>query len=289
MSAPSGRQLPLQAGAARAVVVEVGGGLRTLTLGDQDVVAGYAEDEMPVGGRGQQLLPWPNRTGDGSWSWRGRSLQLPLNEPAKRNANHGLTRWLAWEVVEASTSTVVVRHVLQPSPGYPFRVDVSTAWSLTETSLTAEVTATADGEAAPFGYGCHPYLAGRVDDMVVRVPADVRLTVDDRGLPTGTADVAHTPFDLRQPRRVGDLVLDTCFRATEVEVRTGDRTTTVWGEGDVRWFQLYSGETLPEPQRRQSLAVEPMTCPPDALRTGTDLVVLEPGRPWRTAWGIRFG
>jgi aldose 1-epimerase len=29
-----------------------------------------------------------------------------------------------------------------------------------------------------------------------------------------------------------------------------------------------------------------MTCPPDALRTGEDLVVLEPGRTFASSWGI---
>ena len=29
---------------------------------------------------------------------------------------------------------------------------------------------------------------------------------------------------------------------------------------------------------RKSLAVEPMTCPPDAFNSGVDLVVLQPGQ-----------
>jgi aldose 1-epimerase len=31
-----------------------------------------------------------------------------------------------------------------------------------------------------------------------------------------------------------------------------------------------------------------MTAPPDAFRTGTDLVVLEPGEECTTTWGIRL-
>jgi aldose 1-epimerase len=29
-----------------------------------------------------------------------------------------------------------------------------------------------------------------------------------------------------------------------------------------------------------------MTCPPDALRSGTDLVRMEPGASWQATWGI---
>ena len=48
---------------------------------------------------------------------------------------------------------------------------------------------------------------------------------------------------------------------------------------------IYSGDTL-DPEPRQSLAVEPMTCPPDALRSGTDLTILHPGSRWTGSWGI---
>jgi aldose 1-epimerase len=65
-------------------------------------------------------------------------------------------------------------------------------------------------------------------------------------------------------------------------------STEIWGDEAFGWFQVYTGETLKEEERRRSLAVEPMTCPPDALRSGTDLVVLEPGASWAGSWGIRL-
>ncbi len=30
-----------------------------------------------------------------------------------------------------------------------------------------------------------------------------------------------------------------------------------------------------------------MTCPPDAFRSGRDLVILAPGQSWPGSWGIR--
>jgi aldose 1-epimerase len=49
---------------------------------------------------------------------------------------------------------------------------------------------------------------------------------------------------------------------------------------------VYSGDTLEPGERRTGLAVEPMTCPPNALRSGTDLVVLRPRARWTGSWGI---
>ena len=43
----------------------------------------------------------------------------------------------------------------------------------------------------------------------------------------------------------------------------------------------YTGDTLdPVDRRRRGIAIEPMTCPPNALRTGTDLIRLDPGSLW---------
>jgi aldose 1-epimerase len=30
-----------------------------------------------------------------------------------------------------------------------------------------------------------------------------------------------------------------------------------------------------------------MTCPPDALNSGTGLITLEPGETWQGSWGLR--
>ena len=53
------------------------------------------------------------------------------------------------------------------------------------------------------------------------------------------------------------------------------------------WLQVFTGDALPEPLRRTSgVAVEPMTCPPDAFRSGQDLIVLAPGQEFEGLWGI---
>ena len=48
---------------------------------------------------------------------------------------------------------------------------------------------------------------------------------------------------------------------------------------------LFTGDLLPDVSRR-SLAVEPMTCPPNAFRSGEGLIRLEPGASFTSSWGI---
>ena len=51
---------------------------------------------------------------------------------------------------------------------------------------------------------------------------------------------------------------------------------------------LFSGDVLPGGRWRRSLAIEPMTCPPNAFADGVDLVVLEPGETWAGSWTLSW-
>jgi len=79
--APSGEQVEISFGDQLAVVVEVGGGIRSYSAAGRDVLDGYGVGEPSASGRGQVLAPWPNRLQDGSYEFDGRSHQLPLTEP----------------------------------------------------------------------------------------------------------------------------------------------------------------------------------------------------------------
>ena len=299
MTSPSGAQLELGFGDQRAVVVEVGGGLRSYSASGGEVLDGYALDGMSTSGRGQVLVPWPNRLQDGSYEFDGRRHQLALNEPEARNAIHGLVRWVAWQVAEREPHRVVVEHALHPQPGYPFSLALAIEYTLSERGLEVRTTATNVGrDACPYGAGAHPYLTAgtaTVDPLVLRAPGRTVLESDDRGLPTGRAPVDGTDYDFREPRAIGATKLDNAFTDLErdedgrarVEVRdpaTG-RTVTLWVDGSYTHLMLFTGDPLPDVDRR-SLAVEPMTCPPNAFRTGDDLIRLEPGESTAGAWGI---
>lgn len=64
------------------------------------------------------------------------------------------------------------------------------------------------------------------------------------------------------------------------------RSATLWMSRDYRYVQVFSGDTLSPDRQRRGLAIEPMTCPPNAFRTGTDLIILHPGESISLEWGI---
>jgi aldose 1-epimerase len=294
LKAPSGTQTELALGDQRAVVVEVGGGLRTYSVGGRDVLDGYAEDELCSSGRGQLLIPWPNRIADGRYDFDGRVEQLPLDEPERGNAIHGLVRWAAWEVAERRQDRVVMAHLLHPRPGFPFTLALRVAYALAGDGLTVRTEATNVGsEACPYGAGAHPYLAvadGSVDELTLIIPADTVLESDERGIPVAERRVEGTEVDFRSPRQIGRLRLDHCFSELSreddgrVRVRLGNGTS-LWADRSFDYLMVFTGDGLADVDRR-SLAVEPMTCPPNAFRSGDGLVRLEPGETHVATWGL---
>lgn len=288
----SGLQIELASGDQRAVVVSVGGGLRTYSAEGISVLDGYGADEVCPSGRGQLLLPWPNRIEDGSYEFGGRTHQLPLDEPERLNAIHGLTRWSEWSPVEREPERAVLEHMLHPRPGYPFALSLRVEYALGDEGLRVQIEATNVGsEPCPYGAGAHPYLAvegDHVDGVELHVPASTVLRSNDRALPIGESPV-EGELDFREPRPIGTAVLDHCFTALErdpdgrVRVQVGE--TTLWADESWPYLMVFTGDPLPDVARR-SVAVEPMTCAPNAFRSGAGLVVLEPGETHSGVWGI---
>jgi len=304
-ASPTGQQWVIGHGRQQVVVTEVGATLRSYAVGDLEVVEGFGPEEWSHDGRGQVLAPWPNRLGDGRYEFSGRHAQAPLNEPTRGNAIHGLVRWLPWRL-EAQAQNVVLLHCpVYPTPAYPFRLDLRIEYRLGRHALAVTTTASNPGDVAlPFGLGFHPYLTvggGRIDAAVLTLPAERRLVLDDRGLPTGEdRPVEGTECDFRAGRAVGPTRLDTAFTGlardadgltwVSLAEQSGGRSVSLWADDRFGYLMVYSGDTVADPERRRTaVALEPMTCPPDALRSGRQLIVLEPGQEWQGSWGIHPG
>jgi aldose 1-epimerase len=299
MIAPSGEQITIALRDQQAVIVEVGGGLRSYSLGGRELVDGYSPHEMSSSGRGQVLIPWPNRLEDGSYEFDGKQHQLPLNEPERRNAIHGLVRWTAWSTAEREAHRVVMQHVLYPQPGYPFLLRTSIEYELSDRGLRVRTTTTNLGsERCPFGRGAHPYLTlgtTTIDRLFLTLPAATVLKSEQRGLPIDSKALDGSDYDFRQSRPIGSTVLDHAFTdlqrdesgTASVKLRDPDTgiQVSLWVDHSYPYLMLFSGDPLANVSRR-SLAVEPMTCPPNALRTGVSLIRLESGGSCTGTWGI---
>jgi aldose 1-epimerase len=304
MTAPSGDQFEFAAGGYRAVVTESGATLRHLERDGRPLLDGFGPERTSPAARGQLLVPWPNRIRDGAYSFGGHECQLALSEPARHNASHGLARWAAWTPEEHTATSVSLSYRLMAQTGYPWTVDLHVLYDLSADGLTVTLTATnLSNEPAPYAAGAHPYLSAGpapVDGWELTLPAATRLLSDERKLPVDEEPVADTAYDFRVARPVRDTVLDHAFgdlaydergiATAEVRDPATGRGVALWVDQHHRWLMAYTADDQGDAARR-SLAVEPMTSPPDAFRSGRDLLPLQPagekGDEVSVSWGIR--
>jgi aldose 1-epimerase len=192
-----------------------------------------------------------------------------------------------------------MEHVVHPQPGYPFTLALGIEYALSGAGLSVRTTATNLGsDACPYGCGQHPYLTlgtEAVDTLELQAPGRRVVISDERGLPRASEPVDGTEYDFREGRTIGGTKLDNAFTDLErgedgrARVRITDPESaaarTLWMDESYPYVMLFTGDTSPDVNRR-SLAVEPMTCPPNAFRSGDSLIRLEPGESTASAWGL---
>jgi galactose mutarotase-like enzyme len=303
VASPTGQQWRIGHGDQEVVVCEVGATLRSYTVGPQAVIDGFGSDEWSHSGRGQVLAPWPNRLADGRYEFNGVRGQAALDEPERHNAIHGLVRWLPWTLQTRHQNQLSLRLQLHPSPGYPFSLLLELEYHVGRDGLSVTTTAQAMEEGPiPFGLGFHPYLTAgpeTIDGAILHVPAHHTLDMDDRSLPTGErTPVEGTERDFTTARFIGPTVLDTAFTTLDrdsdgrawasLDAPDGTSGASLWVDPAFSYLMVYTGDTLGEvSRRRRAVAIEPMTCPPNALRTGTDVIALSEDQTWKATWGIQ--
>lgn len=291
---PSGTQYEISCGDAQATVSEVGASLRTFTLAQTPVLESFPLTAMADGAHGALLAPWPNRIAAGQYQFDGELHQLPITEPDKGNAIHGLVRWIPWRLHDHATRSVSLDTTIFPQPGYPFILHLCVTYEVSRQGLQVRTTATNEGDIpCPYALGHHPYFAtASLAESTLRAPAETYLTLDQETLiPNGMQQVAGTTYDFRAGAEIGDKVLDTCLTdlGDNPVITFGDpqgQTSTLTLDENYRYLQLFTGDTLAPNRRRHSLAMEPMTAAPNAFVTDPAGVTLSPHESRTSEWRV---
>jgi aldose 1-epimerase len=304
-SLPTGEQHHLRSegafGPVTATVVELAAGIRSLTVGGVDLVQDYAADSLPSWGSGIVLVPWPNRVAGARWTDDdGKTQQLDITEPSRGNAIHGLLRNTGYRVTDRSDGAITLTAPVFPQHGYPFHLDTSVRYELGEDGITVtHGIRNAGDRPAPVGIGAHPFLRvgdTPMRDLTVTVHAGTYFEVDDRQIPVAEHPVAGTEYDLTQGRPLAGARFDTPFADVELVdglarhrlTAPGGAAVELWGSEDFRFTQVFTTSRYVSPSGViDAVAIEPMTCAPDALNSRRGLRMLEPGEQWVTSWGIR--
>jgi aldose 1-epimerase len=298
-SPATGEQHVLRLGDVTATVAELAASLRRVQVEGTDIVQDYGTDALPSGASGIVLVPWPNRIRDGRWTLEGAAQQLDITEPAKGNASHGLLRNTGYRVTDRSDSAVTLSATVFPQHGYPFHLETFVRYALTPVGIEiVHGVHNVGNRRAPFGVGCHPYLRvgdTAMRDLTVTASGTRMLETDERSLPLRELPVDGTPQDLRGGAPLRGIDLDTAYTGLDtVDGKVRHRLTAPDGRAVelaadpvFAWTQVFTTEVYDTDEGLiDAVAIEPMTCPPDAFNSGTDLILLEPGEQWTAGWSL---
>lgn len=293
---PTGPRFHLSDDIARVEVTTVGAALRAFEVGGVDVVPRYADTIATPAASGVVLVPWPNRVAGGAWTQRGKTYQLAVSEPATGAASHGLLRFTSYRPVSQASDSLTLTADVVPQTGYPFHLRTTVTYALSGGALTVTHSIENVGaSAAPVALGTHPYLCiGGVDtaDLTVQLDAPLRAVIDDSLIPIADEPVDEAT-DLRTPRRIGDLDLNTAYsgmprddrdRVRAVLAAPDGRTVELWAGPGFTRLQLFTTDRYPG--QPVAIAIEPMTAPANAFNSGEDLHWIEPGETWTLEWGL---
>ena len=297
----SGRQFVLENAGARAEIGSLAAVLRSLSVDGIQLTEQVGTDVVAPMGCGMVLAPWPNRVRDGLWQLDGAPQQLDITEPPLHNASHGLLRNTGYRLLAQTASSVTLGALIAPQHGWPFLVDTSVRYELEPDGLTVtHGVQNLSTRRAPWAVGAHPYFrVGEVpiEQLSVTLTGAVRLELDERANPVGEHPV-DGDFDVRAGRPVAGLNLNTGYgrlanrdgREDVAWLTAPDgSSTTLWADAEFGWIQAYTPAAFPRPSGPGlAIALEPMTAPPNALNTGTDLIWVEPEQSWSASWGVRY-
>lgn len=312
----SGRQYILRNGSAMAKIGEVAAVLREFSVGGTCYTETWPDEAMTPMAAGIVLMPWPNRVAGARWTWAGAEQQLDITEVARGHAIHGLLRYSPYTATDLTESSVTLRAAIYPRHGWPFTLDTAVSYELVDhadggygLTVTHRVSNTGTAPAV-FGCGTHPYLRiGEVptDELTLTLRAGSVYVTGDDLIPVEkqplTGDLAALPTGAE----LGALQLDTVF--TDLQPVSGElpgrparfehvltapdgRTLTLWADTVFGHAVVFTPDMFPDADGggvHRAVAVEPMTCPTDALNSGEGLITLGPGESWSGSWGLTPG
>lgn len=209
-------QYTLKTEEAEVRILNFGGVITDFIYKGQNIVCGFetVEDYLADDSyQGALIGRFANRIGGAGFTLNGKVYHVGANEG--KNTLHGGVCGFNRRVFDVAVinDTTVTLSRLSPDgeEGYPGNLTVKVTYSLNKSNLTISYDAISDQDT-PISLTNHSYfnltgIGTSILDHLATIHADRYTAVDDELIPTGEQPlVAGTPYDLRAPRRIGEMV-----------------------------------------------------------------------------------
>lgn len=247
--------------------------------------------------QGSKLFPFPNRINLGHFTFKDKSYQLPINEPSKGHALHGLVWNIPFqltkkEIHEESASIELTHQSDGLLEYFPFKYELKIKYELhfSKGCTISTQIINLDTKELPMGDGWHPYFSfgNGIDELELEIPHLNTLEFDENMIPTGKLLGSNKFSELSL---IGDTHFDHGFvldqtksthitklinRKSDMELHILQET----GRNKYNFLQIYT------PADRKSIAIEPMTCAPDVFNNKLGIIALAPNEKLELSFGI---
>ena len=276
--------LPYFGGAINEITLSKKGRLHTVhraSTGLKDYVA----NKLPMYS-GSFMAPFPNRIRNGQYTFQLQKYQLPVNDRDYNCALHGFCYDQSFQVaqIDKKNGTVVLEFRFHGIEGYPFKFSITNTYRLYADHIEVYTRIVNDhSQEIPMGFGWHPYLDMnvKIDTLELKIPAKKYLSLDEQFIPN-LQTCANT---FSEYRLIGDLFMNDCYEmeadtvfvrdvASDLEIFLEQKT----GKGGYNYCMFYT------PPSRNALAIEPMTCAPNAFNNDMGLQKLPLGETIVASW-----
>lgn len=229
------------------------------------------------------LFPFPNRIEEGHYFFEGKEFQLDVNFPQENNSIHGLVYNKPFKVNETSITPdscqITMSYDSSGEIGYPFPFCLSITYRLLQGELQCATVITNTGTTRmPYGFGWHHYFktGNMIDVNSLSFSSTAMLEVNSQMIPNG-GSIEYKEY--ASIKTLGNTQFDNCFRleeGAETAVVLKDEPSRLsiilkFNSVDFPYLQVYT------PPARKTIALEPMTCAPNAFNNKLGLQVLEAG------------
>ena len=286
--------VPVFGGNLNELVLQKNGKLHSVIDGDKALETLSVKNANHY--QGAKLSPFPNRINKGKYQFNGLEYQLAINSPP--HAMHGL----CWnrpftkksELVTSSSAKIILQADYNSmNPGFPFPYHIEREYTLESGNFTCLTRIVNTGkQSMPLGDGWHPYFTtgSKINNIKLQLSKSKQLELSETLIPTGK----HVAKDMfTNPTLLNDIVLDYCFELGHkegiAEIRLIDEQQNVciviWqqtGKHGYNFIQAYT------PPHRNSIAIEPMSCAPDAFNNKNGLIILPPAESVEFCFGVRL-
>ncbi|MDG2194888.1 MAG: aldose 1-epimerase [Polaribacter sp.] len=262
-----------------------GGSLQELVLHKKKIIHQLTTADYTTSYASAILFPFANRIDKASYSFQEKKYTLKVNLKEENNAIHGLVYNKKFtlkdkEITQQQASVTLVYSEQNKAQGFPFIYTIELIYTLTEDALSLTICITNnDVVSFPFNVGWHPYFySSNLYNSSLYIDSSSKFSFStNEMIPIKTKDAS-----IHKELQIKDRFFDDCYllNTDKMVFKTPDYHIQINSSLEKNYVQIFT------PSDRKSIAIEPITAPPNSFNHKLGLGILNPDENYTASWKV---